>query len=71
VTPEVRELYDALIKPTTIYCDAKAEYEKLRARIILGRGYDGFRDLQRAAFIEICKVPELAEARAGRSRNNQ
>jgi hypothetical protein len=50
VTKEVWELYAALVTPTTVYNDAKAAYEKLRARLIAELGYDAFRDIQREAF---------------------
>lgn len=50
MTPEVREIYDALVRPTTVYCDARSTYEKLRARIIAEVGYDVFRERQSEAF---------------------
>jgi hypothetical protein len=51
--PEVQELYDALTTPGTLYYDASAVYERLRARLISKLGYDVFRALQREAFKEI------------------
>ena len=47
MTPEVRELYEALIHPS------KTAYEKLRARLIEEIGYDAFRDRQKQAFEEM------------------
>ena len=50
MTQQVWEVYSALVRPTTIYDDAKGAYEKLRARLITELGYDAFRDIQREAF---------------------
>lgn len=54
MTPEVKELYDALIKPS-YFDDAKRDYERLRERIIAAEGYETFRARQSEAFIEIVK----------------
>jgi hypothetical protein len=54
VSPEVKEIYDALVKPS-YFDDAKREYEKLRERIIAADGYETFRARQSEAFIEIVK----------------
>lgn len=56
LTSEVREIYDALVKETTAYCDAKAEYERLRERLIREIGYDAFRDRQREAMKALGRV---------------
>jgi hypothetical protein len=48
MTPEVKEIYDALIGPS------KAHYEALRERLVEKLGYDAFRDRQQAAIEEIC-----------------
>jgi hypothetical protein len=50
---EVTAIYKALIKPTTIYCNAQAEYEVLRKQLIEKHGYDGFWDIQHKAFVLI------------------
>jgi hypothetical protein len=53
MTPEVREIYDALIAKPAIFGDARARYEKLRARIIEEVGYNAFWDRQHEAFVEL------------------
>ena len=63
MTPEVQELYEALIKEDTIYCHAKEQYEELRARLIREIGYNAFRDRQKEAFMEIDRARARAEAR--------
>ena len=48
MTPEVKELADALVQPS------RAVYEQVRARVIGEVGYDAFRDRQREAFRHVC-----------------
>lgn len=58
MTPEVKELYDALCKPTTIYRNGKGEYEHLRARLIRDFGYKTFRARQHQALLELALEQE-------------
>ena len=53
MTPEVREIYEALIAPTTVYQDARHRYEAIRSRVIAEAGYDVFRLRQTEAFRQI------------------
>lgn len=67
MTPEVKEIYEALIKEETVYCHAKAQYEDLRARLIREIGYNAFRDRQHEAFMEIERSRVRAEERKNSS----
>jgi hypothetical protein len=50
MTPEVQEIFDALIHPS------KAAYEALRKRVIDAVGYEAFRDRQCEAFNELGRM---------------
>jgi hypothetical protein len=57
MTPiEIYDLYRALVAETTIYYDAKARYERMRAHLIEKYGYRTFRNGQRKALKQIGKV---------------
>ena len=53
MTPEVREIYEALIAAHDIYHNARKAYEAIRSRVIAEVGYDAFRDRQAEAFRHI------------------